>query len=139
MQVSSGVIKIFPVLDADQVRDLRRIVQAAIPAGKPPAIKKGRSQAAVLCLCEFLEMLVNIVFAPGDSERLVSGQAQSLRASDERRIADIENAICRVHLTTKRTCRVSRTILRSSACSKLRSSRHTSAVGQRQNVTVTAI
>src|SRR5258707_15276711 len=72
MQVCRGMVDILPVLDADEIRDLGRVIQAPIPSEYSPA-----SGASVQQIIEIgptgddLQSLVDVFLYPGHAVRPV--------------------------------------------------------------------
>jgi hypothetical protein len=93
VQVARRVVEIFPILDLNEVGELRRIVQAPIPAGQTAAPSERRCQLAVLVVCQGLEPEIEIVRAPRHAECLVSLRSWRLGSCDKRRVAKPDHPV----------------------------------------------
>ena len=84
MQVRGCRIEVLAIFDADQIRHLHRIEDAAVPArNRAPAGTRGE-QPRKFSRCHGLQALVNIVLRPRDAERPVQPHAEGLVAHAER-------------------------------------------------------
>src|SRR6185436_9548482 len=72
MQVGSGVVDVFPVFDANQIRNLGGVIQTAIPPSHAAAAAGyGAVERKILSLRQSLHPLIDVVFSPRNSIRLV--------------------------------------------------------------------
>ena len=84
MQVRGCRIEVLAILDADQIRNLHRIEEAAVPArNRAPAGTRGE-QPRKFSRCHGLQALVNIVLHPWDTERPIQPHAEGFVAHAER-------------------------------------------------------
>src|SRR5215471_15303019 len=97
--MSCGVVEIFPILDADEIRELDRIVQTAIPTRYAATTQESRSQLPLLGLSHGLDALVDIVLPPRYARRLVYLRPGRLGAGEKWRIADSHDPVCQIDLS----------------------------------------
>src|SRR5262249_8161634 len=122
--MSSGVVEVFPILDADQIRELDRIVQTAVPAGYAAATQEGRSQLPVLGLPAPLGAWLpvlglrdgvgefgDIAPAPRYARRLVDLRPGRLGDGEKRRIANSHDPVCQIDLSAQGPSRTSGAVL----------------------------
>src|SRR5262245_17675178 len=139
VQVGRCMVEVFPIPDSDEIRELRRIVQAAIPARETAAWSESGGQVTVLSVRNRLELLIDIARAPRHAKSLVSLVAGRLSASDKRRVAQADHTVRGIDLQAQRSSRAPGAILRSSPGPEFGSARYTRAVRQRQHVAVAAV
>ena len=84
MQVGGCRIEVLAIFDADQIRHLHRIEEAAVPARYRAAAGTGGEQPGKFSRRHGLQPLVDIVLRPRDAERPVQPHAEGLVAHAER-------------------------------------------------------
>src|SRR5262245_24570089 len=133
------MVEILSIFDTDEIWELGRIVETAIPARETAAFSERRSQLAVLGVCDRFELPVDVVGTPRHAECLVPLLARRLRARDKRRVAQADDPVGRVDLQAHGSSRASRAILCSRSGTEFGRTRNPRAVRQRQHVAITAV